>query len=538
MPSTSSNQIPQSVPYMCSSQNLQCVQQQAYLPPPHQNMPNCSSSYSSQNMNPVIPPPTHCSVHMNGSVYGGHPKQQSPNYNHSHCYQPTIPIPSLPVHQSSSNHQAQHMPMGVIPHSKSLDQYDNSMNSHNYYHRLSVDHAINLKNQQPPAFDCVDGCSNFSAFNNHPYNVPNNRFPLPLQLSNSNLGMYGGNYYQPNPQQQATPMYNHFQQQQQMLLAQQAQQQIQQQSQNKKPMDSQSDFIIPPPLLTQKDMISFGDKPIQKSGGEEVVKLKSSLRMPKDYSNYRNDSGEKNSGDSFDSFDEDIRRNKQQTPVPSTTSTNNSDLMNVKSQDGIGSYDSWNYVFQNLEKQKFDEMGDVSNPEELEMQFDNLAMSSSNHNKKHDSNNNHHKPNVRASSKQQYEQQLPPPPLHPKKLQSAHQNSNGKTNNHPVQTKNSVQKLSSKSKGYCEDNQNLVNGDLKSNGNNNHKKSQSIDRTRSTSSSSAKKQEAKPDASQSSEWSCRFCTFLNPESVRICQMCAKTRDIYLDSDKNGTATCF
>lgn len=38
------------------------------------------------------------------------------------------------------------------------------------------------------------------------------------------------------------------------------------------------------------------------------------------------------------------------------------------------------------------------------------------------------------------------------------------------------------------------------------------------------------------EWSCRFCTFLNENSRRICEMCAKSKDFVLDSSASS-ATC-
>jgi hypothetical protein len=42
------------------------------------------------------------------------------------------------------------------------------------------------------------------------------------------------------------------------------------------------------------------------------------------------------------------------------------------------------------------------------------------------------------------------------------------------------------------------------------------------------------------EWSCRFCTFLNPNAKKICEMCSKSKDFFLDADKttsSATATC-
>lgn len=43
------------------------------------------------------------------------------------------------------------------------------------------------------------------------------------------------------------------------------------------------------------------------------------------------------------------------------------------------------------------------------------------------------------------------------------------------------------------------------------------------------------------EWSCRFCTFLNPDAKKICEMCSKSKDFFNDADKTNasaaTATC-
>lgn len=38
------------------------------------------------------------------------------------------------------------------------------------------------------------------------------------------------------------------------------------------------------------------------------------------------------------------------------------------------------------------------------------------------------------------------------------------------------------------------------------------------------------------EWSCKFCTFLNPETIRICKICAKSKD-FSDSTSKATTTC-
>lgn len=38
----------------------------------------------------------------------------------------------------------------------------------------------------------------------------------------------------------------------------------------------------------------------------------------------------------------------------------------------------------------------------------------------------------------------------------------------------------------------------------------------------------------SNEWSCKFCTFLNPSHLRICQMCYKSQDFVLDAPQAST----
>lgn len=38
----------------------------------------------------------------------------------------------------------------------------------------------------------------------------------------------------------------------------------------------------------------------------------------------------------------------------------------------------------------------------------------------------------------------------------------------------------------------------------------------------------------SNEWSCKYCTFLNPVRVRICQMCFKSQDFHIDVPKAST----
>ena len=58
--------------------------------------------------------------------------------------------------------------------------------------------------------------------------------------------------------------------------------------------------------------------------------------------------------------------------------------------------------------------------------------------------------------------------------------------------------------------------------------------------SSKLKSNSQNDKVASLEWSCQHCTFLNVTEQKICEICSKSRDFFLDSDKNvgkSSATC-
>lgn len=75
-----------------------------------------------------------------------------------------------------------------------------------------------------------------------------------------------------------------------------------------------------------------------------------------------------------------------------------------------------------------------------------------------------------------------------------------------------------------------------------HKRTSSVMETSSSRSNSDKyKPPQQPQIIvPAGEWSCRFCTFLNPDAKRICDMCSKSKDFFNDADKSSsaaTATC-
>lgn len=142
-----------------------------------------------------------CSMHNQtpGLAYG---------YHHHNNYQSYLPTSSFQPHVHPSNHSSvmpplPPPPLGTIPHSKSLDHYQDPaaamynltacMQRHSidqafdYAAASSASHYGGPMGMGPPTgtYDVVDSCN--IPFTNHPYNVSGNRFPLPYNLS-TNLG--------------------------------------------------------------------------------------------------------------------------------------------------------------------------------------------------------------------------------------------------------------------------------------------------------------------------------------------------------------
>lgn len=417
-------------------------------------------------------------------------------------------MPPPPQHQMQSNQncafQQQH---NNLPHSKSLDQYDAAKmhqgnGTINHHHRLSLDqnykiaqqqaqaqalaqqqqhqqHLSPSQQQQIPSFDYID-----VAFNHHPYNQPNSRAPLPYNLS-SNLG-----HTMPSSSSThdaagyAYPTFSTNEFYQQQLMQQQQQQQLptsvsdyhQQQQQHHR---SYSDVS---PI--QDELISFSNEPVrikQAVPPPTEVKLRSSLKKPGTHCS---------TSDSVDMEHElnelrALKREKSLTPA-STSSE-------IKSRDGIGNYQAWDYVFQNLEKDLEKQKKNATADEKIAAELENLKVTSNGHGPPRDRHHSH-KSNNRLTSVQQ------------------------------TQTASGHTKARTKS----------VSSEMPAS-NHEHK------RTLSVMESNQRIQMQKPPdlIVGPNEWSCRFCTFLNPNTKKICEMCSKSKDFFLDPDKSSAAaaTC-
>lgn len=454
------------------------------LPPP------ASSSHHHYQQPHQIPMCTsHCSIHP--FHHNQAPPPPLPNSFYNQTAYPQVPPPCT-VHMQNNFAQPNgyYPPQQNLPHSKSLDQYDGKMPPNgNTHHRLSLDHNYKINPHLSPSqiqapFDGIDSI----AFN-HPFNQPNSRSPLPYNLS-SNLG-----HQMPPEQQYYPPMdparYTQYPPPRQVYP------EFHNQPLPTPVLDYSSKLYeysdSSSPAMPENELISFGTEPSSRMKPVEVKHLRSSLKK----------STQSNS-DSLD-FEPDLhelRALKQQSNKSVTPSSTSSD----KARDGIGNYQTWDYVYNNLEKETHSKnmAGNHDDKVAAELQLENLKITSNGHN---------------------------PPKLHPKSNGVAHRmpetlaRSSG-IHSSSVQTKSRTKSMSTATEMS----------------NHEHKRTSSVLETVSSRSNNNVQKHKPPVQPQIvvplGQWSCRFCTFLNPDEKRICEMCSKSKDFFNDADKSpATTTC-
>jgi hypothetical protein len=242
------------------------------------------------------------------------------------------------------------------------------------------------------------------------------------------------------------------------------------------------------PAMPENELISFGNEPMSRSKPAEV-KLRSSLK--------KSTQSTSESQDLEQELNE-LRALKRSSKTNAPVNANS----DIKARDGIGNFQEWNYVFQNLEKETSSKnvVGNFDDKVAAELQLENLKLTSNGHG---------------------------PPKLHQKSNGAPHRMSerSSVSNNHTasVQTKTRTKSVSTATEAS----------------NHEHKRTSSVMETSSRSNSSNAHKHKPPQQPQiivpPGEWSCRFCTFLNPDAKKICDMCSKSKDFFLDADKNSTA---
>lgn len=650
-------------PYQFHPHMQQQQQQQPPAPPmavlPQQTPP--MSFCGPQPLYNAVPP---CSMHSQppGLAYGYH------QHNNYQSYLPNSPSqPHVhPSGQSSVINPHQPTPLGAIPHSKSLDHYQNPaaamynltacMQRHSidqafdYAAAASASHYGGPMGMGPSAgtYDAVDSCN--IPFTNHPYNVSGNRFPLPYNLS-ANLGpcMNGmpgkpnGNesYYQAsiNGYHQMAPYYHHRNSSNGPIFGQQAQ-----------PTRHAADIYMnqnfdhsgtqTPTSILSKKKTSYDDYevPSVRNGGDakspgDLIYIDTREQAKKERK--KSDRGVKNTDLLVDYESEMLpeslaernqhqqhrhhylhhqtSRNSRQSDFDSyedeqlqtganQRATNVTKRITSKNQDGIGSYEQWNYVFQNLEKQGYnkdlgergDFLVDVDGEEypEIAASSRNGTIKRSSNDKlkalktrsadkvdgiripsvkqtqstKHDRDNERNEAVVARNAQKSLSVQRVVKSSSNNQVDNSHPKANNVSNPTTLSTvggtinrRNSItRKVSTSSK------ENGISANVSSGGgilvnhntSSNYTPASASGKKKTTSFDTAAATIINPDDDRSpssnnngyggsrSEWNCEFCTFLNPETRRICEICAKSRDFNLNSSgttttatSNGTATC-
>ncbi|XP_034475874.1 protein tamozhennic [Drosophila innubila] len=196
-----------------------------------------------------------------------------------------------------------------------------------------------------------------------------------------------------------------------------------------------------------------------------------------------------------------------------------------KVQEGVGSFESWNYVFKNLERSGYSK--DLGDREDLLVQsldLDSLTLANGGtataadkrRPETHSQPANVEKSRTLEKKRETRVVQAPPPTPAPN---SSHAG---------------VKKVKSALKTATIDNR--ASGSNARTG---------TGRTRSSGTGAVAKQPP-PVSTQlivtsPNEWSCRFCTFLNPDTKRICEMCCRSKDFNLEAAANvsqhASSTC-
>lgn len=189
-----------------------------------------------------------------------------------------------------------------------------------------------------------------------------------------------------------------------------------------------------------------------------------------------------------------------------------SDPERHKNHDGVGSFESWDYVFQNLEKQGYSK--DLRGGER-DLLVQGLDLGS-----------------LKLHEERRAMGNPTPAVAHKVKVAKSDPATKG------IQTE-SVQRRSTSTRTAATN----VNNN---NGESLERQRMHQENTKNRQIQDQQQQQRKPvrhggsdgmvgGGGGQNEWSCRFCTYLNPDSRKICEMCSKSKDFFFSLDK--TPTC-
>ncbi|XP_061397400.1 protein tamozhennic [Musca vetustissima] len=457
--------------------------------------------------------------------------------------------------------------------------------------------------------------------NSNPYNVSGNRYPLPYNISNqlsaydkvsSHSALESSSYGPDNhmyAQVSKVPQGYMMNASGNMMGSGVVYAKPMQAPPSEQLIDFDDPPIIPPPPAEQFDPYH------QQYQHHDALKAKRSSKVYEtDYGQRRDQSCGNNAADMY-VYAKPIPKENRQSHKPSTHNSmdksyskkpsynsnergggdstdfsyesGNDDFSNIhrqhsptqfsKNQDGVGSFESWNYVFKNLERSAYTKnLGDREDLLVKSLHLDSMNITTNDSTTtpsqtssvekrrsihKELENNQTAMP---ATSKQDvctsppnnsYSKQQQKPQIDNKqkmkstlKQSSLAVSNNTKQQQQQQQTSNSNRKSvnlsktnDNKSKANNNDNNNSVVGG--GGGGRQNKKSSSttinaVKRGASEAVPAANSATNMPSSTQiivtgTNEWSCRFCTFINPDSTRICEICCRTKDNNLNASSSG-----
>ncbi|XP_055917342.1 protein tamozhennic [Eupeodes corollae] len=251
--------------------------------------------------------------------------------------------------------------------------------------------------------------------------------------------------------------------------------------------------------------------------------------------------------DNFESFDDFVNVENPKGSLSDSTAATKAPKAN-KNQDGVGSFESWDYVFQNLEKHGYSkDLGERGDLLVQSLDLDSLNISAGSHigtEKRRVNRNPEAKPrplNGENGKSKTLEKAVP----------VSSRNRNG--------TEKSILKVQPKPvengqvlhlKPSLKSSTKHLNNNFEEDNNHHQQQQQQSSNERVVSSRLSSSSSRPPSiianntinpiatqviVTSPNEWSCRFCTFLNPDTKRVCEMCSKSKNLILES--TNTPTC-
>lgn len=243
------------------------------------------------------------------------------------------------------------------------------------------------------------------------------------------------------------------------------------------------------------------------------------------YENYDTKDSRSSRASDFDSFDDSNNLNFERENAEQTTDHSASS----KIRDGVGSYETWNYVFQDIGKNSI-KLDKIPSNGKINHNVDEINVNGINLNAIDKRLSRNSGPTILPSSAQM---------LHNNKLINGNKIGN-KILKSEGQSTNNLPKDKMYKKIDANDT-NKFDARPKSNGSGSGSGIMKKSALKSTINNKSTNESNRSGESTSIggrtatiEWSCKFCTFLNPYEQRICQMCFKSKDFVSDPLKAST----